>query len=95
MKTKFKLILALMASSTVMTACATDHDHHDGFVLGAAMDANIAEHSIRPVDLPNSKGLTGQSGERAVAAIDRLNSGDQPELSEVSASGIGSSSTEQ
>ncbi len=70
-------------------ACATQHDHHGGFILGAATDKNVAAQSIRSVDIPNSKGLTGQSGERAVAAIDRLNSGDQPDLSDVSASGLG------
>jgi len=74
-----------------LCACATDHDHSGQFVLGEATDHNIAAQSVRSVDVPNSTGLSGQSGERAVAAINRLNTGEQPELSDVSASGIGSS----
>ena len=70
--------LCCMAS---LSACASNHDQHGGFLLGSAMDQNIKTQSIRPADLPNSKGLAGQSGERAVAAIDRLNSGEKPDLS--------------
>ena len=80
------------AAMLILAACAHNNQNLTvDYVLGAATDKNIALHSVRPVELPNSKGLTGQSGERAVAAIDRLNTGTQPELSDVSASRIGSS----
>lgn len=83
----------LMAAALIgLSACAMDHDHSGEFLLGNATDRNIAAQSIRSVDVPNANGLTGQSGERAVAAISRLNTGDQPELSSVSASGLGSTS---
>lgn len=87
---KLKSIL-LAIGGFALAGCASNHDQQDNFILGAATDKNIATQSIRSVDVPNSKGLTGQSGERAVAAIARLNSGEQTELSDVSASGIGSS----
>lgn len=84
--------LAILVCSVGLSACVTDHDHSGEFVFGAATDHNISAHSVRPVELPNSEGLTGQSGERAVAAIERLNSGERTELSDVTASGIGSTS---
>ena len=77
-----------------LTGCAHNHDHQADFIFGDATDANIAKQSIRSVEVPNSRGLTGQSGERAVAAIERLNAGEATELSDVSASGIGSSASE-
>lgn len=77
---KMKTFAALFCAIG-LSACASNHDQHGDFLLGAAMDQNIATQSIRPADLPNSKGLAGQSGERAVAAIDRLNSGEKPDLS--------------
>lgn len=89
----FKSVL-LGLGGFVLVGCASTHDHGEDFILGAATDKNIATQSIRSVDVPNSKGLTGQSGERAVAAITRLNSGEQAELSDVSSSGIGSSNDE-
>lgn len=73
-----------------LAGCAQNHDHQGSFILGDATDANIAKQSVRSVEIPNSQGLTGQSGERAVAAIGRLNSGETAELSDVSASGLGS-----
>lgn len=84
---------AVVLAMGLLAGCATpgNHDHHGGFIFGSATDKNIASASIRSVDVPNSKGLSGQSGERAVAAIDRLNSGEQTELSDLSASGVGSS----
>lgn len=83
--------LTLTATVLVLAGCATNHDEQGGFILGAATEKNLAKQSIRAIDVPNSKGLTGQSGERAVAAIARLTSREQPELSDVSASGVGSS----
>lgn len=72
-----------------LSACATNHDSQAGFLLGAATDRNVATQSIRAADVPNSNGLTGQSGERAVAAIDRLNSGEKPDLSGAAISPVG------
>lgn len=94
MKQRYLHVTGLIFAASVLSGCATNHDQQDDFILGAATEKNIAAQSIRPIDLPNSKGLSGQSGERAVAAIARLNSGDQPELSDVSSSGIGSSNDE-
>lgn len=91
MKKQNMKILCVAAAGFALAGCASNHDQHGEFILGAATDANIAKQSIRSVEVPNSQGLTGQSGERAVAAITRLNSGEQEELSSVSASGIGSS----
>jgi|GEM_PF-2058835 len=90
----------LLLAALCFSACASqggtgyDPDHQKKFVLGAATDRNIALQSIRAVDVPNSKGLSGQSGERAVSAITRLNSGERTELSDISSSGIGSTSSE-
>jgi len=70
-----------------------DPDFQKQFLLGSATDQNIALQSIRAADVPNSKGLSGQSGERAAAAIARLNAGERTELSDVSASGIGSATS--
>ena len=93
---KFSLLVAALA----LTACASqgqatyDPDFQKQFILGEATDQNIALQSIRAADVPNSKGLTGQSGERAVAAIERLNTGERAELSDLSESGVGSASNE-
>jgi len=95
-KHKFSLLVAALA----LGACANqgsgtyDPDLQKQFILGGATDQNIALQSIRASDVPNSKGLSGQSGERAVAAIERLNTGEQVDLSDLSASGLGSSSSE-
>lgn len=91
---KWHNTLLVGAAFAGLTACATDHDHSGEFIFGDATDHNIAAQSVRSVDVPNGEDLTGQSGERAVAAIVRLNTGEQPELSSVSASGIGSTSEE-
>lgn len=89
MKTvRLKMTIALLAMSS-LSACATTHDNHGGFLLGSATDQNIAKQSIRSADVPNSNGLTGQSGERAVAAIDRLNTGEKPDLSGAAISPVG------
>jgi len=73
-----------------LAACAgAGHDHQGEFILGDATESNLTAQSIRSVEVPNSKGLTGQSGARAVAAIERLNAGEATELSDVSASDIG------
>lgn len=91
MKNPRFIYLTPLVVLTCLAACAPNHDQRDVFILGQANDRNIATQSIRSVDMPNSGGLTGQSGERAVAAITRLNTGEQTELSNISASGLGSS----
>jgi len=83
-------------SAFALAACAQNgttvsHDFQTERLLGGATAHNIAAQSIRPVDLPNSTGLTGQSGVRAVTAITRLNTREPAEISDVSASGITSS----
>lgn len=77
-------------AAVMLTACAgAGHDHQGEFILGEATERNLAAQSIRSVEVPNSKGLSGQSGARAVAAIERLNAGEATELADVSASDIG------
>ena len=92
MKHKHLKFIGLAGVVMGLSACVTQYEHDaDGrFILGAASDQNVKAQSIRAVDIPNSNGLTGQSGERAVAAITRLNMGDQPELGDISTSDIGS-----
>lgn len=90
----------LLISALGLSACASqpnatyDPDFQKQFLLGGATERNIALQSVRAADVPNSQGLSGQSGERAAAAIARLNAGERTELSNVSASGLGSSSGE-
>jgi len=91
MKHKHLKLIGLVSIVMGLPACATPYDHDaDGrFILGAAIDQNVKKQSIRATDIPNSNGLTGQSGERAVAAITRLNTGDQPELGDISTTSVG------
>ncbi|MEO1406842.1 MAG: hypothetical protein AAFV54_10180 [Pseudomonadota bacterium] len=91
--------LGILVFSVVLTACThrgspVSHDFQTERLLGGATAHNIAAQSIRPVDLPNSNGLTGQSGTRAVTAITRLNTREPVEFSDVSASGISSTADE-
>lgn len=94
MKLSFTKYAALGLAFAGLTGCSHTHDHQGKFIFGDATDANIAKQSIRSVEIPNSRGLTGQSGERAVAAIERLNAGETTELSDVSASGLGSTASD-
>ncbi|MEO0881603.1 MAG: hypothetical protein AAFY34_02610 [Pseudomonadota bacterium] len=91
--------LSVIAFTICLAACThrgvpVSHDFQTERLLGGATAHNIAAQSIRPVDLPNSAGLTGQSGERAVTAITRLNTREPADLSDVSASGITSTVNE-
>lgn len=92
MRHKTQKTIGLAITLLGLSACAGhgSSDPDGRFILGAATDINIAAQAIRSVDIPNSNGLTGQSGERAVAAITRLNSGDQPELGDISTTNVGS-----
>jgi len=85
-------LIGLAVFFMCLSACATqvEHDADGRFILGAATDQNVKSQSIRAVEIPNSNGLTGQSGERAVAAITRLNTGEQPELGDVTTTDVGS-----
>ncbi len=88
------LLAALLLPACGSTGQKFDHDLQSARLLGGATGHNIAAQSIRPVDLPNANGLTGQSGVRAVSAIARLNSGEARELSDVSSSGVSSTVSE-
>lgn len=99
MKNNLSNPAAILLATLVLQACGStgqtfDHDLQAARLLGGATAHNIAAQSIRPVDLPNSNGLTGQSGVRAVSAIARLNSGEVRELSDVSSSGVSSTVSE-
>ena len=68
-------LLALCA----LAACAS-HDNQDRYLLGGATAANIAEQSIRDVNVPNSEAATSASGVRAANAVRALNEGKRKEL---------------
>lgn len=54
-----------------LSGCETA-EHGNGFVLGAATDANIAIHAERAPDVPNNTAVNGESGARAAEAVRRL-----------------------
>ena len=90
---QLKLLFALPVLG--VAACThngqpVSHDFQTERLLGGATEHNISVHAIRPVDLPNTEGLTGQSGVRAVTAIARLNTREPQDISDVSSSGISS-----
>ena len=78
---------ALTLVTAIITGCAS-FDHQDEFILGEATQANIALQSIRDTDQPNTALVEGQSGERAVAAVQRLNDGETTPLQDVKTSGV-------
>ncbi|MEM6899792.1 MAG: hypothetical protein AAF583_08485 [Pseudomonadota bacterium] len=88
------LLAVLSLASCSHEGVSVSHDFQTERLLGGAVSHNIATQSIRPVDLPNSNGLTGQSGERAVTAITRLNTREPADISNVSSSGIESTASE-
>lgn len=97
MKSMNTIITLIGAACFALAGCAhtpAQSFERSEYILGAATAKNLATQSIRSVEVPNSKGLTGQSGERAVAAIVRLNAGEATELSDVSASGVGSTANQ-
>lgn len=65
------LVLAIALS---LGACAS-YDAQDRFVLGEATRQNIAEQSVRDVNLPNSRQVEDSSGVRAAKAVKALNEG--------------------
>ncbi|MEE9380587.1 MAG: hypothetical protein V3V03_04195 [Hyphomonadaceae bacterium] len=73
--------LFVLALSSV-SACAS-HDRQDQFLLGDATRANIALQSVRDPNQPNTAKVEGQSGERAVLAVQRLNNGETTPLDSV------------
>lgn len=80
MRQKLKL-LPFAALLTITTACAT-YDNQDRFVLGEATRQNIAEQSVRDVNLPNSRPVESISGVRAAKAVQALNEGKTKQLAE-------------
>lgn len=80
MRQKLKL-LPFAALLTITTACAS-HDNQDRFVLGEATRQNIAEQSVRDVNLPNSRPVESNSGVRAAKAVQALNEGKTKQLAE-------------
>jgi hypothetical protein len=85
-KSMTRTCLALLA--VLLAGCAS-YDSQDRFVLGEATRANIAEHAVRDVNLPNSKAVEESSGVRAVNAVKALNEGRHRELAGGAGSGAG------
>ncbi len=81
-----KACLAMLA--VLLGGCAS-FDSQDRFLLGDATRANIAEHAVRDVNLPNSKAVEDASGVRAVNAVKALNDGKNRELAGGASSGSG------
>ena len=78
---------ALVLVSAAISACA-NFDHQDEFLLGEATRHNIALQSVRNPDEPNTAKVEGQSGERAVLAVQRLNNGETAPLQNVKTSSV-------
>ncbi len=79
-----RLLLSAFAL-TFLSACAS-HDARDRYVLGEATKQNIAEQSVRDVELPNTRKVESTSGQRAAKAVKALNEGKPVELRDASAS---------
>ena len=71
-----------------LVACAS-HDNQDRYLLGRANAANIAEQSIRDVNVPNSEANQASSGVRAANAVRALNEGKRKELAPSSGGSAG------
>lgn len=67
-------LFALAGLTGLLAGCAT-YDDQDRFILGEATRQNIAEQSVRDVNLPNSREVEGSSGVQAAKAIRALNEG--------------------
>ncbi len=80
-------LLGLALVMPLITGCAS-FDRQDRFLLGEATRQNIALQSVRDPDAPNHDKVEGQSGERAVLAVQRLNKGETTPLDSVDTSGI-------
>jgi hypothetical protein len=78
-----------LTALALLAACAS-YDHQDVYLLGEATEANIATHSVRDVNLPNSRQVESTSGVRAAKAVKDLNEGNSKELRQAAASGTGS-----
>lgn len=70
-----------LCALVLLAGCAT-HDNQDRFVLGEATRQNIAEQSVRDVNLPNSRPVESNSGVRAAKAVQALNEGKTKQLAE-------------
>lgn len=75
---KFLIGSLTLLGLTTLAGCETKDKAPvlgDSFYLGSATEANIKVLSIRDPDQPNERSIIGEaSGERAVTAIDKLNS---------------------
>ncbi len=78
-KQMLKTALASVMASALLAACATAPD---AYLLGAATKENIARHSVRNVNLPNSDDVADASGVRAVRAIQELNTAKPKKMAE-------------
>lgn len=86
--TKKILFSSLAIGITLWLGGCASHDAQDRFVLGEATRQNIAEQSVRDVNLPNSQKVEDSSGVRAANAVKALNEGrGQQTASAASASG--------
>ena len=83
---KRKQIISALSLALILPACAS-FDAQDHAVLGNATRTNIAAHSARDVDLPNSKKVEGASGVRAVKAVKALNDGQTKQLASTGTGG--------
>ncbi|MEH6696067.1 MAG: hypothetical protein V7675_13550 [Hyphomonas sp.] len=88
MKTVMKIVGGLGVVS-LLAGCAS-LDHQDVYLLGGANAQNIAEQSVRDVNLPNSRQVESSSGVRAAKAVKALNEGKTQELGQASANQTGS-----
>jgi len=76
---------------SMMPACAT-YTQPTPYLLGGATAANIAEQSIRDVNVPNSEEIQSSSGVRAANAVRALNEGKRKELPTSGLGGAGETS---
>lgn len=78
------------AIGSALSACAT-HDYQDAYLLGDATRTNIAEQSVRDIQVPNSKPVGETSGVRGANAVKALNEGKRAPLREAGAAASGDS----
>lgn len=80
--------LLLLTLAMTLSAC-TSIDQQDRFILGEATRNNVAIHSPRDVNLPNSKQVETISGVRATRNVKALNEGKTKALASSGVSDVG------